>query len=134
MKKNTHPQYRQILFVDSASGHRFVCGSTLPTNATEVFEGVEYPVTYVPISSTSHPLFTGSNKMVDSEGRVEKFRKRFNKPATATIPVEPKEPVVANASVEAPVKVAAPAPKPAAKAPAKPAAKPAAKDAKKGKK
>lgn len=77
MKKNTHPEYQDVLFVDSASGHRFVCGSTLKPKATEKFEGQEYPVSYLSISSTSHPFFTGSKQLVDSEGRVEKFKKRF---------------------------------------------------------
>lgn len=79
MKKNVHPEYQQILFVDSASGHRFVCGSTLKAEAKEKFNGVEYPVCYLSISSTSHPFFTGSKQLVDSEGRVEKFKKRFEK-------------------------------------------------------
>lgn len=79
MKKETHPPYQKVLFIDSASGHRFVCGSTLTPDAKEVFEGVEYPVSYLSISSTSHPFFTGSKQLVDSEGRVEKFRKRFER-------------------------------------------------------
>src|ERR1700722_20953492 len=84
MKKETHPKYQKVLFVDSASGHRFVCGSTLQTDAKEKFEGVEYPVSYLSISSTSHPFFTGSKQLVDSEGRVEKFRKRFGTKAIIT--------------------------------------------------
>lgn len=77
MKKNVHPPYQKVLFIDSASGHKFVCGSTLKTEAKEKFEGVEYPVSYLSISSSSHPFFTGSKQLVDSEGRVEKFKKRF---------------------------------------------------------
>jgi len=77
MKKDTHPPYQKVLFIDSASGHRFVCGSTLQTDARETFQGVEYPVSYLSISSSSHPFFTGSKQLVDSEGRVEKFKKRF---------------------------------------------------------
>lgn len=84
MKKETHPPYQKVLFIDSASGHRFVCGSTLTPDAREVFEGVEYPVSYLSISSTSHPFFTGSKQLVDSEGRVEKFRKRFGKKEAAS--------------------------------------------------
>lgn len=79
MKKDIHPTYQKVLFIDSASGHRFVCGSTLQTDATEKFEGVEYPVSYLSISSSSHPFFTGSKQLVDSEGRVEKFKKRFDR-------------------------------------------------------
>jgi len=77
MKKENHPPYHQVLFIDSASGHRFVCGSTMQPKATETFDGKEYPVVYLSISSTSHPFFTGSKQLVDSEGRVEKFKKRF---------------------------------------------------------
>lgn len=77
MKKETHPPYQKVLFVDSASGHRFVCGTTLQPEARETFEGVEYPVSYLSISSSSHPLFIGSEKLVDSAGRVEQFNKRF---------------------------------------------------------
>ncbi len=84
MKKNVHPQYQKVLFVDSASGYRFVCGSTLQPEATEKFEGVEYPVSYLSISSSSHPFFTGSKQLVDSEGRVEKFKKRFERKKDAS--------------------------------------------------
>lgn len=87
MKKDKHPPYQQVLFVDSASGHRFVCGSTLQPDAKEKFNGVEYPVYYLSISSTSHPLFTGSKGLVDSEGRVDKFNRRFAKKKETAVPV-----------------------------------------------
>jgi large subunit ribosomal protein L31 len=77
MKKNIHPKYQKVLFVDSASGHRFVCGSTLQTKETEKFEGQEYPVCRLSVSSASHPFFTGSKALVDAEGRVDKFKKRY---------------------------------------------------------
>lgn len=82
MKKKVHPDYQEVLFVDSSTGHRFVCGSTLKTEETEVFEGKKYPVCKVSISSSSHPFFTGSKQLVDAEGRVDKFLKRYQaKPA-----------------------------------------------------
>ncbi len=77
MKKNTHPEYREVLFVDSSTGTKFIIGTTLKSNKTEVFEGVEYPVIHVPVSSASHPFFTGSQQFIDSEGRVDKFMKRY---------------------------------------------------------
>ena len=79
MKKDTHPQYRQVLFVDSSTGYKFVCGSTLQTNDTEEFEGKKFPVCKVSISSSSHPFYTGSNQFIDTEGRVDKFTKRYAK-------------------------------------------------------
>lgn len=77
MKKNTHPKYQKVLFVDMASGFRFVCGTTLQPKETEIFEGVEYPVYRLSVSSASHPFFTGSKALVDAEGRVDKFKKRY---------------------------------------------------------
>lgn len=79
MKKEGHPDYQDILFVDSSTGTKFVCGSTLKPKEKEKFEGKEYPVYRVPISSASHPFFTGSKQLVDAEGRVDKFRKRYAK-------------------------------------------------------
>ncbi len=81
MKKEGHPPYQEILFVDSSTGFRFVCGSTLRPKDKEVFEGKEYPVYRVPVSSASHPFFTGSTSFIDSEGRVDKFVKRYAKKA-----------------------------------------------------
>ena len=113
MKKKGHPAYQNVLFIDSASGHRFVCGSTLNPQGKEVFEGVEYPVSYLAISSTSHPFFTGSKQLVDSEGRVDKFNKRYEKkkelptaPGTAEL-----EGAVIAESKKAPAKTAKPSKK-----------------------
>jgi large subunit ribosomal protein L31 len=77
MKKNTHPKYQKVLFVDSTTGKRFLIGSALLPKETEVFEGVEYPVYHLSTSSYSHPFFTGSKQLVDAEGRVDKFKKRY---------------------------------------------------------
>lgn len=79
MKKDTHPKYQDILFVDSSTGTRFVCGSTLQSDQKEVYEGKEYPVYHVSVSSASHPFFTGSKQFIDTEGRVDKFLKRYAK-------------------------------------------------------
>jgi large subunit ribosomal protein L31 len=77
MKKEGHPEYKKVLFVDSATGRRYLIGSTLKTNETEMFEGQEYPVSRVSISSSSHPFFVGGKQFVDTEGRVDKFTKRY---------------------------------------------------------
>ncbi len=79
MKKDKHPKYREILFVDSSNGRKFLIGSCAKTTGTDTFEGKEYPVCYVSVSSASHPFFTGSKQYVDTEGRVDKFRKRYQK-------------------------------------------------------
>ena len=83
MKKEGHPPYQDVLFVDTATGTKFVCGTTLQPEETETFEGKEYPVYRVPISSASHPFFTGSKQFIDTEGRVDKFRKRYTSKPTA---------------------------------------------------
>lgn len=77
MKDEIHPPYQDILFVDNSTGYKFVCGSALQPKGTETFEGKEYPVYYVTVSSSSHPFFTGSKQFVDAEGRVDKFIKRY---------------------------------------------------------
>ena len=79
MKQTAHPKYQDVLFEDSSTGHKFVCGSTLVTKETGTFNGKEYPLCRVSVSSASHPFFTGSNKFVDSEGRLDKFNKRYKK-------------------------------------------------------
>lgn len=89
MKKETHPKYQQILFVDSSTDYKFVCGSTLQPKEKATFQGKEYPVYRLSTSSASHPFFTGSKQLVDAEGRVDKFKKRY-----AAKPVEAKEETV----------------------------------------
>ena len=65
MKENTHPHYHEVLFVDSSTGATFLIGTTLQVKDKEVFEGKEYPVSRVPISSSSHPFFTKSKHFTD---------------------------------------------------------------------
>ncbi len=79
MKKEIHPPYQDVLFVDSSNGVKFVCGSTLQPKEKEAFEGKEYPVYRVAVSSASHPFFTKSKQFIDAEGRVDKFTKRYAK-------------------------------------------------------
>lgn len=79
MKNNKHPEYQEVLFVDTATDEKFVCGSTLVTKETQEFEGVVYPLCKVSVSSASHPFFTGSDRVVDAEGRIKKFENRYKK-------------------------------------------------------
>lgn len=78
MKKGIHPEtYRPVLFVDNSSGAEFVIPSTVKSTETKkAKDGKEYPVHYVEISSSSHPFYTGQEKVLDSAGRVEKFREK----------------------------------------------------------
>lgn len=79
MKEKIHPEYHDVLFVDSSTGDKFLAGSTIRTKQTMMHEGREVPVCHVPISSASHPFFTGQTKLVDAEGRVQKFNNRYAK-------------------------------------------------------
>lgn len=77
MKKDIHPDnYRQVLFVDNASGAEFLLWSTVVTEEKGVYEGAEYPLCRVEISSASHPFYTGVKTTIDTAGRVEKFKAR----------------------------------------------------------
>jgi large subunit ribosomal protein L31 len=91
MKKEAHPQYQDIVFEDTSTGHRFVCGSTLQPKETVKLEGKEYPLYRVAISSSSHPFYTGSRSLVDTEGRVDKFKKRYQKVQAGNQAEEKKE-------------------------------------------
>jgi large subunit ribosomal protein L31 len=77
MKKGIHPEYRDVLFWDVSCDKKFIIKSTIKADLTETFEGTEYPMVKLDISSESHPFYTGNQKIVDSEGRIEKFRKKF---------------------------------------------------------
>lgn len=78
MKKEIHPNYREVVFKDAASGTLFLTRSTIETSDTVEYEGKTYPVFQVEISSASHPFYTGKQQIVDTTGRVERFRKKYN--------------------------------------------------------
>lgn len=77
MKKGIHPDYREVVFVDVSCDFKFLTRSTIATRETIEYEGKTYPLAKIEISSASHPLYTGAQKIIDSEGNVEKFRRRF---------------------------------------------------------
>ncbi|POR03299.1 hypothetical protein AU468_05435 [Alkalispirochaeta sphaeroplastigenens] len=77
--RDIHPNYREVVFKDTASGTMFLTRSTVQTNQTVKYDdGQEYPLYEVEISSASHPFYTGKQKLVDTAGRVERFRKMYN--------------------------------------------------------
>ena len=81
MKKDLHPkEYRPVIFDDATSGKRFLISSTVESTKTDKWEdGKTYPVYTVEISSASHPFYTGHSKVIDTAGRVEKFKARAAK-------------------------------------------------------
>lgn len=83
MKKGIHPEnYRLVVFKDVSNDYAFLSRSTAETKDTITWEdGKEYPLVKLEISNTSHPFYTGKVKMVDTAGRIDKFRTRYNKKA-----------------------------------------------------
>jgi len=80
MKPDIHPTYREVVFQDLASDFAILTRSTVDTKETIKWEdGKEYPLVKVEISSASHPFYTGKHKVLDSGGRVDKFKKRYGK-------------------------------------------------------
>ncbi|MGL6266266.1 MAG: type B 50S ribosomal protein L31 [Chitinophagaceae bacterium] len=83
MKKGIHPdQYRLVVFKDMSNGTTFLTRSTAPSKEMIKWEdGNEYPVIKMEISNTSHPFYTGQNILVDTAGRIDKFKKKYAKKA-----------------------------------------------------
>ncbi|MFW6203068.1 MAG: type B 50S ribosomal protein L31 [Marinilabilia sp.] len=80
MKKEIHPDnYRQVAFKDMSNGDTFITRSTVNARETIEIDGKEYPLVKLEISSSSHPFYTGKMKLVDTAGRVDKFRNRYKK-------------------------------------------------------
>ena len=77
MKKGIHPDYREVVFHDLSSDYKFLTRSTVQTRDTIEYEGKTYPVVKLEVSSQSHPFYTGKNVLLDTAGRVDKFRKRY---------------------------------------------------------
>jgi len=84
MKKNLHPKnYRPVVFQDLNDNSTIITKSTAKTEETITLDGVEYPLVKVHISSSSHPFYTGQEKLLDIEGRVDKFEARRKAAAKA---------------------------------------------------
>lgn len=76
MKTDIHPEYHPVVFVDGE--HEVVTMSTMKSKKTREIDGVEHYVVPVDISAHSHPFYTGKQKLMDTEGRVDRFNKRYN--------------------------------------------------------
>jgi large subunit ribosomal protein L31 len=84
MKPGIHPDYREVVFVDVSNNFSFKTRSTINTKETVKWEdGKEYPLSKIETSSESHPFYTGTQKIMDTAGRVEKFRQKFGSKAVA---------------------------------------------------
>lgn len=77
MKPNIHPEYRQVVFHDTTVDKYFVVGSTLQAERTIEWEGKTYPYFTIEVSSQSHPFYTGKQRVIQKEGRVANFNRRF---------------------------------------------------------
>jgi len=84
MKSGVHPEYKAVIFHDTSANHSFLTRSSVDTKGRETMkwtDGKEYPVIKVEVSSESHSYYTGKTKIMDTAGRVEKFKRRYTKKA-----------------------------------------------------
>jgi len=80
MKADTHPDYHKVVFQDLSSDFAILTRSTVTSKETVKWEdGNEYPLIKVEVSSASHPFYTGKHKLMDTGGRVDRFKRRYNK-------------------------------------------------------
>jgi large subunit ribosomal protein L31 len=80
MQKGIHPEnYRLVAFKDMSNEEVFITKSTAATNETIEIEGTEYPLIKLEISRTSHPFYTGESKLIDTAGRIDKFKNKYAK-------------------------------------------------------
>ena len=77
MKKDIHPDYHKVLFVDTATGDEWLGRSTLGASETREIDGEQVPVVKLEISSYSHPFWTGKLRELDSDGKIDRYRRRF---------------------------------------------------------
>ncbi len=79
MKSDIHPNYREVVFQDLTSGFTFLTRSTAETKETIDYEGQEYPLIKVEVSSQSHPFYTGKQSLNTTAGQIDKFNRRFSR-------------------------------------------------------
>ena len=86
MQKDIHPEnYRMVIFHDNSSNERILIGSTIETDATDTWtDSNEYPLVQVHVTSASHPFYTGQEKVMDTAGRVDRFKQRMAKAGART--------------------------------------------------
>ncbi len=77
MKPDIHPEYRKVLFIDNATGDEWITRSTMNSKETREVDGEEIPVIKLEISSFSHPFWTGTMRELDTDGKIDRFRRRY---------------------------------------------------------
>jgi len=77
VKSDIHPDYHDVIFIDSATGKEWTSRSTLTSKETRAVDGADVPVVRLEISAESHPFWTGTMRELDSDGKIDRFRKRY---------------------------------------------------------
>jgi large subunit ribosomal protein L31 len=77
VRADIHPEYHDVIFVDSATGEEWTTRSTLSSKETRDIDGVEVPVVRLEISSVSHPFWTGKMRELDTDGKIDRYRRRY---------------------------------------------------------
>ena len=77
MKKDIHPKCQEVVFKDASCGFQIITSSPVPTKATTEVDGKTYPLVTFDVSSASHPFYTGKQRLLDTEGRADKFMKKY---------------------------------------------------------
>ena len=77
MKPDIHPEYRTVVYVDNATGDEWVSRSTMKSKETKEVDGEDLPLIRLEISSSSHPFWTGKMRELDTDGKIDRFRRRY---------------------------------------------------------
>lgn len=77
MKAGIHPEYREVVFADLSGDFKFITRSTIHSRENITIDGKEYPLIKLEVTSESHPFYTGKHKVIDTAGRIDKFRQKF---------------------------------------------------------
>lgn len=101
MKKDIHPDYHPVVFQDMTTGKQYITRSTAKSDRTETIDGVDHFVLSIGVTADSHPFFTGQTTFVDTEGRIDKFQKRFGSVRRAKKPARTAEAAPEAAAPEA---------------------------------
>ena len=84
MKKGIHPEYHNVIYVDVSTGDEIVTRSTQTSDSKREVDGVEHFVIKCDMTSFTHPFYTGKQKLIDAEGRIDRFRKKYGNLATTS--------------------------------------------------